>query len=114
MDVGIADAVRKKPYVLPKEAMNDVTKMKLERIHRDNSSVTLQQSNRDGTNIHKCIFSLPDNHLYSTSCQNYIVGITEQCKENNVPNKKCFSNMIKWYITVRNTLLCLVSKIFKV
>ena len=57
---------------------------------------------------------LPDKHLYSTSCLNYVLGITEKYNANDVVAKKCFVDMIKWYIQVRNTFLGLMSKLFKV
>ncbi|CAI9293781.1 unnamed protein product [Lactuca saligna] len=80
MDVELAVVLRNKPFVLPKEALKDISKMKLGRIHRDNWSVAFQQSDRDGMNVHKCLSSLRDKHLYSTSCLNYIMSITKQCK----------------------------------
>lgn len=90
MDVEIAAVLQKKPSVIPKETTNDVTKMKLRKIHRDNWSVAFQKSNRDGENVKKFLFS----------CLNYIVVITEKCKVNAAADKKCFTDMIKWYITV--------------
>ncbi|CAI9289698.1 unnamed protein product [Lactuca saligna] len=88
MDVEIVAILRRKPTVLPKEAPNDVSKMKLKRIQKDNWSVAFQQSARDGTNVHKFLFSLSEKHLYSSSYLNYIVGITDQYKVNDVADKK--------------------------
>lgn len=98
----------------PKETTNDVSKMKLGRIQKDNWSMAFQQSSRDGTNVQNCLFSLPDKHLYSTSCLNYILGITNKCKANDDVDKEGFADMIKWYIQVRKTLLGLMPKILKV
>ncbi|CAI9285120.1 unnamed protein product [Lactuca saligna] len=95
MDVEIMAVLWKKPTVQPKEALNNVTKIKFGRIQKDNWSVTFQESDKDGTNVQKCLFSLLDKHLYSTSCLNYIVGIIEQCKTNVVADKKCPVDMIK-------------------
>ncbi|CAI9281048.1 unnamed protein product [Lactuca saligna] len=114
MDVEIATILQKKPTFEPKESPNDVTKMSLGKIEKDNLSVTFQQSANEGSNFKKFLFSLSDKHLYSTSCLNYIVVITGQCKVNDVATKKCFIDMIKWYILVPNTSLGLMSKLFKV
>ncbi|CAI9303701.1 unnamed protein product [Lactuca saligna] len=113
MDVEIVVVLRKKPIVKPKEASYDVSKVKLGRIHKDNWSMIFQQSARDGSNTQRCFFSLSNKHLYSTSCLNYILELIGQCKANDVASKKCFADMTRWYIAVRNTLLSLMPKLFK-
>ena len=45
---------------------------------------------------------------------NYIMDLTKSCKANDAADLKCFSDMIKWYIFVRNTLLSLMLNLFKV
>ena len=112
MDVEIVAVLRKKPIVQPKEAPNDISKMKLGKIRKDNWSVGFQL--REGEKVQMCLFFLSDKHIYSTSCLNYILGITEQCKANDTADKKCFTDMIKWYILICNTLLGLMPEIFKV
>ncbi|CAI9262157.1 unnamed protein product [Lactuca saligna] len=114
MDVEIAAVLLRKPSVEPKETTNDVIKMKFGRIQKDNWTVAFQQSDREGKKVQKCLFSLPNKHLYSTSCLNYVLGITKQCKANDATDKKCLANMIKWYIIVRNTLIGSMPKRFKV
>lgn len=64
IDVEITTVLLKKPTVEPKETMNDVTKMKLKRIQKDNWSVAFQQSDREGKYVQKCLFSLPDKHIF--------------------------------------------------
>lgn len=73
-----------------------------------------QQSARDGTKAQRCLFSLSDKHLYSTSCLNYIMELIGQSKANNAASMKCFANMIRWHISIRNTLFSLMPKLFKV
>lgn len=114
MDVEIAVVLRKKPTVQPKEAPSDISKMKMGKIIRDNWSVMYQTSTREDLNVQKCLFFLLEKHLYSISLLKYILGITKQYKPNDVADKKCFADMIKWYIIVRNTLLALMPKLFKV
>lgn len=112
MDVEIIVLLRKKPVIQPKEDPKDLSKMKLGKIWKDNLSVSFQR--REGVKVQKCSFSLPDKHLYSTSCLNYILEMIEACKANDASDKKCFSDLIKWYIVVRNILLGLILKLFKV
>ncbi|CAI9284051.1 unnamed protein product [Lactuca saligna] len=53
MDVEITVELQKKPTVQPKEAPNDVSKMKLKKIHKDNWSMGFQENARYGTNVQK-------------------------------------------------------------
>ena len=114
MDVKIVIMLRKKPTVLPMEALNDINKMRQGKMEKDNWSVTFQKSSRDGTNVHRCLFCLPDKHLYSTSCLNYVLEITKKNKGNDAADKKCFTYMIKWYILLHKTLRGLIPKLFMV
>ncbi|CAI9296682.1 unnamed protein product [Lactuca saligna] len=93
MDMEIDDVLRTRSTIQPKEALNDVSKMKLGKIRKDNWSVAFQQT--EGKKVQKCLFCLPDKHLYSTSRLNYILGITKECKVNDVADKKYFADMIK-------------------
>ncbi|CAI9287320.1 unnamed protein product [Lactuca saligna] len=112
MDVEIAAIFRKKHVLKSESEPKDLDKMKLGRIGKDNWSVAFQKS--EGKKVQKCSFFLLDKHLYSTSCLNYILELTEACKENEDSDKKCFLDILNWYIVVRNTLLGLMFKLFKV
>lgn len=61
----------------------------------------------------KCLFALPNKHLFSTSCLNYMLEITCNCTANDGAAKKSFSDMICWYVAFRNTLLVVMPKLFK-
>ncbi|CAI9295963.1 unnamed protein product [Lactuca saligna] len=114
MDVEIVVVLRKKPTMQPKETLKDLDKMQNRRIMEDNWSMAYQQRDKTSLNIQRCCFCLPNKHPYSTSCLDYVLRLAKACKENDVADKKCFAYMIKWYITVRNTLLGLMTKLFKV
>ncbi|CAI9294098.1 unnamed protein product [Lactuca saligna] len=81
MDVHILAVLRRKPIVNLKESSKDINKMKLRRIKKENRSVMLQQSARESSNLQKCLFTLYDKHIYSTSCLNYnleLIGRTKR------------------------------------
>ncbi|CAI9283181.1 unnamed protein product [Lactuca saligna] len=88
MDVEIAVVLRKKAIIKPKEALCDVYKVKLGKIHKDNWNLVFQQSARDGSNSQRCFFSLSDKHLYSTSYLNYVLELIEKSKATDTTSKK--------------------------
>ena len=114
MDVEIVVVRRKKPTVQPKETLKDIDRMQKGKILKENWIMSYQQREKAGVNVQRCCVFLPGQHLYSTSCLEYVLGLSEACKENDVADKKYFTYMIKWYITVRKTLLTLMAKLFKV
>lgn len=61
----------------------------------------------------KRLFALPDKHLFSTTCLNYILEIIEGCPANDVDSKKNFHDMIRSYIAFPITLLATMPKTFK-
>ena len=112
MDVEFAAMMKKKPILKSEEELQDLNKMKLCKIKKDNWSVVYQRTT-DQT-VQKQMFFLVDKNLYSTTALTYIMGFTEACKTNAIIDQKCFSDMIKWYIAVRSTLLNMMSKSLKV
>ncbi|CAI9263321.1 unnamed protein product [Lactuca saligna] len=98
MDVEIAIVLNKKPTVLPKEPPKDLDTMKLGRILKKDWSVAFQIREKSDANFHRVCFFLPEKHLYYTSCLEYIVEFVSQDKENNAIDRKCFSDMINWYV----------------
>lgn len=69
---------------------------------------------REGEKVHMSMFFLLDKHLYSINALNNVIGPVEASKTNNVVDLKCFTDMIKWYRVIRNTLLNLMTRLFKV
>ncbi|KAL7587596.1 hypothetical protein Lser_V15G40912 [Lactuca serriola] len=63
MDVEIATVLRKKPTVLPKEALENFDKMKLNRIRKDGWCVAFQIRERSDAEFHRVCFSLANKHL---------------------------------------------------
>ncbi|CAI9284265.1 unnamed protein product [Lactuca saligna] len=112
MDVEIATVLRKKPTVHPKETLKDLEKMKLGRIRKDDWSVAFQILERAYSDFHRVCVFVPNKHLYSTQCLEYILELINQCKVNSVGDKKCFIDMIKWYILVHKTPLGIILKLF--
>ena len=62
----------------------------------------------------KCMFALVDKHLFSMSCLDHILEIIQRCDQNSAANKKLFTDMLRWYIQFRQTLLAIIPRLFKV
>ncbi|CAI9291676.1 unnamed protein product [Lactuca saligna] len=64
--------------------------------------------------VNKKLLFLRDKHLYSTTMLNQIVDREKANKSNNEGDVKCVSNMLKWWIVIRMTLLKTIPKILEV
>ena len=62
----------------------------------------------------KCLFALIHKHLFSTSYLEHILEIIHRCNQKNEADKKMFTNMLRWYIQFRQTLLAIIPRLFKV
>lgn len=111
LDVEIASVLKKKPVVILKEDTTEFEKRKLGKIKKAYWSVVYQR--RECDKVKKSLLFLLDKHLYSTIALNYIMDLTVACKANNEGDLKCFGDMIKWYTVIRNTLVSLMTKLFK-
>ena len=67
---------------------------------------------KEGDEIKKCMFYLRDKHLYSTNTLNSILTKAEVNMTNSVTDFKCVLDMIRWYISVRASILKIMPKIF--
>ena len=85
--------LRKKPTVLPEAFVKDIEKLKMGKIEKDNWSAMFHQGSKERGDIQKCLFTLPDKHVFSTSCLNYVLEIIEQCNANDAAMKKFYSDM---------------------
>ena len=61
----------------------------------------------------KCLFALADKHFFSTTCLEHILEIIYKCDQNGDADKKLFSEMLRWYINFRKTLVALIFKTVK-
>ena len=61
-----------------------------------------------------CMFALVDKHLFSTSFLEHILEIIQRCNQNSAADKKMFTDMLRWYIQFRQTLLAIIPRLFKV
>ena len=108
MDQEVAHVLRKRLTVKPTGKPGDVNKMKLGQI--DSTNLTVMFTRNEGERF---LFSLVDKHLFSTSCFEHILDITQRCKQNSDSYKKNFKDMLRWYITFRQTMLAIIRKVFK-
>ncbi|KAL7587931.1 hypothetical protein Lser_V15G41169 [Lactuca serriola] len=108
MDQEVANFLRKKPTVKPTAKPGDVNKMTLGQI--DSTHLTVMFTSFKGENF---LFALVDKHLFSTDYLEHIINIIHRCKANSESDKKNFKDMLKWYITFRQTLLAIIPGVFK-
>ena len=100
--------MNKKPTVKPTLKPGDVNKMKL---GQADSTHLIVMYRRDGAN--RFLFSLVDKHMFSTDCLEHVINIIHQYKHNSESHKKNFTDILRWYITFRHTLLAIKPKVFK-
>jgi len=43
-----------------------------------------------------------------------LISLTNACIDNSEGDKKCFTDMLKWYLVFRNTLINLMKSVFVV
>ncbi|KAL7608565.1 hypothetical protein Lser_V15G10047 [Lactuca serriola] len=108
MDQEIANVLRKKQIVKNIGKPSDLNKMKLGKIDPVHHTVMFTISEGE-----RFLFVLVDKHLLSTSCLEHVLDITHRCKQNSDSDKKKFSDMFRWYISFRHTLLAIIPKVFK-
>lgn len=94
-----------------KEDTTEFEKRKLGKIMKAYWSVVYQR--REGDKVKKSLLFLLDKHLYSITALTYIMNLTVAYKANNEGDLKFFGDMIKWYTVIQNTLVSLMTKLFK-
>ena len=109
MDQEIASAIHKRPTIKPMGRAGNVNSMIKGKI--DSKYHTVMFLRGEGQ---KCMFSLVEKHLFSTSCLEHILEIIQRCDQNTAADKKLFVDMLRWYILFRQTLLAIIPKLFKV
>ena len=75
--------------------------------------MAFQMREQNDADFHKVCFFLLDKHLFTTSCQEHVLDMINKYKGNSKGNKKCFSDMILWYIKVCKFLLSVVFEVQK-
>ncbi|CAI9282028.1 unnamed protein product [Lactuca saligna] len=73
-----------------------------------------QARERNDANFLKASFFLADKHMYFTTFLEYSLEMINKLKGNSLGNKKCFPDMIFWYIQVCKSLLSIIPKVFEV
>ena len=109
--IEIASFLKRKPTTPLTGKMKDVNQMQMGNIEKEKWTVMFHRGS--GTNLQKCLFELPDKHLFSTVCLEIIFDITSQCKLNDEAAKKFYSDMIRWYISFHMHLLAVIPMLFK-
>ncbi|KAL7590731.1 hypothetical protein Lser_V15G37323 [Lactuca serriola] len=108
MDQEIANVFKKKPKISHVGSASDLNQMKMGKIDPRRNSVMFTRSEGQ-----KCLFALADKNLYTTACLEHVLRIIHRCKENTADDIKYFDDMIQWYIRFRQTILALISRLFK-
>ena len=114
MDVELAVVLRKKPYVVREESPKDFEKLKLGKIYCKEWYVVYQGWERNGADFHRECFFLSDKYLYTTSFLEYILDLVKKFKGNSKDDLKCFTDMILWYMKIRQTIFGIIPKVYEV
>lgn len=72
IDVEIARVMKRKPTLNPIGKASDMSKMILGKIDMAHLTVMFQQRTDVVGTFQKCLFALPDKHLYSMSCLKHV------------------------------------------
>ncbi|CAI9262775.1 unnamed protein product [Lactuca saligna] len=90
MDVEIAVVLQRKPSDVPKEAPEGFEKLKLGKIYKESWYVVFQVSEQNDVDFHKACFFLPDKHIYTTYCLEFILDLVNKFKGNSVGEKNAY------------------------
>jgi len=112
LDVEIASLLNSQPLVKPEKDPSGVARMKLGVINKKHWSVVYKK--QVGNKVSKSMFYLKDKHLYSKETLETLISLTNACKDNSDNDKKCFTDMLKWYLIFRKTLINVISQVFVV
>jgi len=110
LDVEIASMLHSKPLVKPEKEPSGVSRMKLGVINKKHWSVVYKK--QVGDKVSKSMFYIKDKHLYPKETLEMLISLTNACKDNSDADKKCFTDMLKWYIIFRKTLVNVTSQVF--
>ncbi|KAL7587314.1 hypothetical protein Lser_V15G38229 [Lactuca serriola] len=100
MDQEIASVLRKKPTVKMIGKTIDANKVQMGKI--DSKYNIAMFTRGEGQRF-----------VFSTSCLEHIIDIIHMCKLDNESDKKNFTDMLRWYISFRQTLLAIIPMLFK-
>lgn len=112
MDVEIAVVLKKRPILKPSTQPEDILNLKPCIIRKKHCNLVYKRN--EGEGIQNCIFFFRDKHLYSTAALKTILSSAEAHKANSVADVKYVLDMIRWYLSVRGSLLKIMTKIFDV
>ena len=109
MDQEIASAIHKRTTIKTMGKAGNVNTMVKGKI--DSKYHTVMFVRGEGQ---KCLFALVDKHLFSTTYLEHILEIIQRCDQNTAADKTLFTDMLRWYIQFRQTLLVIIPRLFKV
>ena len=112
MDAEIGAALNVKATMKPDAEPSDLNKLQPGKIYNEHWSVVYRS--KEGDTVKRKIFFLRDKHLYRTAALEAILALIEANKANSESDKKCFADMLKWYLVFRNTLLNLMQRLFRI
>ena len=112
LDIEIANVLNRKPTVNQIGKASDMSEMCMGKIDTDHWTVMFQRGTGAPGAFQKCLFALPEKHLFSTSYIDHILEIINKCSLNDTTAKKNYNDMIQWYIAFRSSLLAVIPKLF--
>ncbi|KAI3510635.1 hypothetical protein L1887_17767 [Cichorium endivia] len=111
LDVEVASVLNAVPKCSAEPPPTDLKKRSLGKIKKGDWNVAYPS--KEGTDSVKKIFYLRDKHLYRTPALKKILDLVNKTKLNTENDKRCFNNMLTWYISFRKRILLLIPKLFE-
>ena len=87
--------MKRKPTVNPIEKTSDMSEISLGKIDTAHLTMIFQRGTDVPGVFQKCLFSLPDKHLFSTSCLEHVLEIINNCPLNDEAAKRNFNDMLR-------------------
>ncbi|KAI3780421.1 hypothetical protein L2E82_10402 [Cichorium intybus] len=111
LDVEVASVLNSVPKCSAEKLPSDLKRRRLGKIKKDEWNVAYPS--KEGKDSVKKIFYLRDKHLYRTPALKKILDLINKTKLNTENDKKCFNDMLTWYIAFRKRILLLIPKVFE-
>ncbi|KAI3510617.1 hypothetical protein L1887_17749 [Cichorium endivia] len=111
LDVEVASVLNTVPKFSAEPPPSDINKRRFSKIKKGDGNVAYPS--KEGSDSVKRIFYLRDKHLYRTPALKKILDLVNNTKLNTENDKRCFNDMLTWYISFRKRILLLIPRVFE-
>lgn len=111
LDIEVAALLNSTPEYSVEKPTSDLKNRRFGKIGRKEWNVAYPS--KQGNNSVKKMFFLRDKHLYRTQALKKILDLINKTSGNTVNEKKCFNDMLTWYMAFRKRNLLLIPRVFE-